>query len=36
VKEAIFKTVWELKKEGYDETTVAGYGQKLRIARAKL
>jgi hypothetical protein len=35
VKEVIFKTVWELKKEGYAETTVAGCGQKLKIARAR-
>jgi RimJ/RimL family protein N-acetyltransferase len=25
VKEAIFKTVWELKKQGYAEATMAGY-----------
>jgi hypothetical protein len=31
VKEAIFKTVWELKKEGYTESTIDGYNRKLRF-----
>jgi hypothetical protein len=31
VKEGIFRTVWELKKEGYAEATVAGYGENLKI-----
>jgi integrase len=31
VKEAIFKTVWELKQKGLAESTVEGYGNKLKI-----
>jgi hypothetical protein len=31
VMEAIFKTVWELKKEGLAESTVEGYGNKLKV-----
>jgi integrase len=31
VKEAIFRTVWELRKSGYAEATVNGYGCKLKI-----
>jgi len=31
VKEAVFKTVWELKKEGYTESTIDGYNRKLRL-----
>jgi len=30
VKEAIFRTVWELKKRGYADATVQGYNQKLK------
>ena len=31
VKEAIFKIVWELRKQGLAESTVEGYGNKLKI-----
>jgi integrase len=31
VKEGIFRTVWELKKEGYTEATIDGYGNKLWV-----
>ena len=31
VKEAIFSTVWELRKEGRASSTVEGYGNKLKI-----
>jgi len=30
VKEGIFKTVWELKKRGYADSTIQGYAGKLR------
>jgi integrase len=31
VKEGIFRTVWELRKEGYSPSTVEGYGNKLKV-----
>jgi len=30
VKEGIFKTVWELKKRGYADSTIQGYARKLK------
>ena len=30
VKEGIFKTVWELKKRGYADSTIKGYSRKLK------
>jgi integrase len=31
VKEGIFKTVWELRKNGFAAATVEGYGDKLKV-----
>jgi hypothetical protein len=31
VKEAIFKTVWELREEELADSTVEGYGETLKI-----
>ncbi len=31
MKEGIFRTVWELRKEGYALSTVEGYGNKLGV-----